>query len=45
VLWSPVDDVLRQGGDVVSCSLPMNEDDTELVVGSLSRHDAGPPSP
>jgi predicted dinucleotide-binding enzyme len=38
VHWSRVDDVLRQAGDVsgkvvVSCSLPMNEDDTELVVG------------
>jgi hypothetical protein len=38
VHWSRVDDVLKQAGDlagkvVVSCSLPMNEDDTELVVG------------
>jgi predicted dinucleotide-binding enzyme len=38
VHWSRVDDVLRQAGDVsgkvlVSCSLPMNDDDTELVVG------------
>src|ERR671919_3233078 len=34
VHWSRVDDVLTQAGDVsgkllVSCSLPMNEDDTE----------------
>src|ERR671918_1905944 len=41
VHWSRVDDVLRQAGDVsgkvvVSCSLPMNEDDTELVVGRTS---------
>jgi 8-hydroxy-5-deazaflavin:NADPH oxidoreductase len=41
VHWSRVDDVLRQSGDVsgkvlVSCSLPMNEDDTELVVGRTS---------
>ncbi len=37
VHWSRVDDVLRQAGDlsgkvVVSCSLPMNADDTDLVV-------------
>ena len=37
VHWSRVDDVLKQAGDlsgkvVVSCSLPMNADDTELVV-------------
>jgi 8-hydroxy-5-deazaflavin:NADPH oxidoreductase len=41
VHWSRVDDVLRQAGDLsgkvlVSCSLPMNEDDTELVVGRTS---------
>ena len=41
VHWSKVDDVLRQAGDVsgkvlVSCSLPMNEDDTELIVGRTS---------
>ena len=41
VHWSSVDDVLRRAGDmsgkvVVSCSLPMNEDDTELVVGRTS---------
>jgi predicted dinucleotide-binding enzyme len=38
VHWSRVNDVLRQAGDlsgklIVSCSLPMNEEDTELVVG------------
>jgi 8-hydroxy-5-deazaflavin:NADPH oxidoreductase len=37
VHWSRVDDVLKQAGDVsgkvmVSCSLPMNADDTALVV-------------
>ena len=37
VHWSRVDDLLRQTGDVsgkviVSCSLPMNADDTELVI-------------
>jgi 8-hydroxy-5-deazaflavin:NADPH oxidoreductase len=41
VHWSRVDDVLRRAGDisgkvVVSCSLPMNEDDTDLVVGRTS---------
>jgi predicted dinucleotide-binding enzyme len=38
VHWSRLDDVLGQAGDlsgkvVVSCSLPMNTEDTELVVG------------
>lgn len=37
VHWSRVDDVLKQAGDlsdkvVLSCSLPMNADDTELVI-------------
>src|SRR5213594_247982 len=37
VHWSRVDDVLKQAGSltskvVVSCSLPMNADDTELVI-------------
>jgi 8-hydroxy-5-deazaflavin:NADPH oxidoreductase len=41
VHWSRVDDVLRQAGDlagttVVTCSLPMSEDDTRLVVGLTS---------
>ena len=38
VHWSRVDDVLDQAGNragrvVVSCSLPMNDDDTGLVIG------------
>ena len=42
VHWSRVDDVLKQVGDhlsskvLVSCCLPMNEDDTELVIGHTS---------
>jgi predicted dinucleotide-binding enzyme len=41
VHWSRVDDVLKQAGDVsgkviVSCSLPMNDDDTELVIAHTS---------
>jgi 8-hydroxy-5-deazaflavin:NADPH oxidoreductase len=41
VHWSRVEDVLNQAGDltgnvVVSCSLPMNADDTELVIGHTS---------
>ena len=41
VHWSRVDDVLKQAGKlsgkvVISCSLPMNEDDTKLVVGPTS---------
>ena len=41
VHWSRVDDVLNQTGDlsgkvIVTCSLPMNEDDTELVVAQGS---------
>jgi 8-hydroxy-5-deazaflavin:NADPH oxidoreductase len=41
VHWSRVDDVLRQAGNVsgkvvVSCSLPMNADDTDLVGGRTS---------
>ena len=41
VHWSRVNDVLRRAGDlsgrvVVSCSLPMNADDTQLVVGRTS---------
>ena len=41
VHWSRVDDVLNQTGDlsgkvIVSCSLPMNADDTELVVAHTS---------
>src|SRR5436305_2631731 len=38
VHWSRVDDVLNQAGDlsgkvIVTCSLPMNADDTGLVLG------------
>ena len=41
VHWSRVDDVLKQAGDVsgkviVSCSLPMNTDDTGLVIAHTS---------
>jgi predicted dinucleotide-binding enzyme len=41
VHWSRVDDVLKQAGDVsgtviVTCSLPMNADDTDLVVAHTS---------
>jgi predicted dinucleotide-binding enzyme len=41
VHWSRVDDVLQQAGDVtgkviVSCSLPMNADDTGLVTAHTS---------
>jgi predicted dinucleotide-binding enzyme len=41
VHWSRVDDVLSQAGDlsgkiIVSCSLPMNADDTALVVAHTS---------
>jgi predicted dinucleotide-binding enzyme len=37
VHWSRMDDVLQQAGDlagkvIVTCSLPMNEDNTDLVV-------------
>ena len=41
VHWSRVDDVLKKAGDVsgkviVTCSLPMNDDDTGLVVAHTS---------
>jgi predicted dinucleotide-binding enzyme len=41
VHWSRLEDVLKQAGDVsgrviVSCSLPMNADDTELVIARTS---------
>jgi predicted dinucleotide-binding enzyme len=41
VHWSRIDNVLKQAGDlsgkvIVSCSLPMNADDTALVVGHTS---------
>ena len=41
VHWSRIDDVLDQTGDlsgkvIVTCSLPMNTDNTELVLGRTS---------
>jgi 8-hydroxy-5-deazaflavin:NADPH oxidoreductase len=41
VHWSRVDDVLKQAGDVagkviITCCLPMNKDDTKLVVAHTS---------
>src|SRR5262249_9029669 len=41
VHWSRLEDVLRQAGDLsgkvlVTCSLPMNADDTDLVVAHTS---------
>jgi 8-hydroxy-5-deazaflavin:NADPH oxidoreductase len=41
VHWSNVDDVLKQAGDtsgkiIATCSLPMNDDDTGLVIGGSS---------
>jgi len=41
VHWSRVDDVLKQAGDlrrkiIVSCSLPMNATDTQLVIAHTS---------
>jgi predicted dinucleotide-binding enzyme len=41
VHWSRMDDVLKQAGDlsgkvVVTCSLPMNADDTDLVIAHTS---------
>ena len=41
VHWSRISDVLKQAGDlsgkvVISCSLPMNADDTALVIGRTS---------
>ena len=41
VHWSRVDDVLEQAGDlsgkvIVTCSLPMNADDTKLVIAHTS---------
>jgi predicted dinucleotide-binding enzyme len=41
VHWSRLDDVLKQAGDVsrkliVTCSLPMNADDTSLVIAHTS---------
>src|ERR1700722_9772247 len=41
VHWNQIDNVLKQAGDlsgkvIVTCSLPMNPDDTVLVVGRTS---------
>jgi predicted dinucleotide-binding enzyme len=41
VHWSRLDDVLKQAGNlsnkvIVTCSLPMNRDDTELVIAHTS---------
>jgi predicted dinucleotide-binding enzyme len=41
VHWSRIDDVLAQAGDlagkvVLTCSLPMNADDTALIIGQTS---------
>jgi hypothetical protein len=41
VHWSRIDDVLKQAGDLakkvtITCSLPMNADDTALVIGHTS---------
>ena len=41
VHWSRVDDALKQAGDlsgkvIINCSLPMNADDTGLVIGHTS---------
>jgi predicted dinucleotide-binding enzyme len=41
VHWSRIDDVLQQAGDlsgkvVLTCSLPMDEDNTELIIGKDS---------
>src|SRR5260221_11255133 len=41
VHWSRVDDVLKQAGDlkrkiIVSCSMPMNANDTRLVIAHTS---------
>jgi 8-hydroxy-5-deazaflavin:NADPH oxidoreductase len=41
VHWSRIDDVLKQAGDlsgkvIVSCSLPMNAQNTELVLGQTT---------
>ena len=41
VHWNRLDDVLKQAGDltgkvIISCSLPMNDDDSGLVIGHTS---------
>jgi predicted dinucleotide-binding enzyme len=49
VHWLRFDEVLKQAGDlsgkvVVTCSLPMNEDNTELVVAH-TQHGLNGPAP
>src|SRR5580700_10130591 len=39
VHWSSIDDVLKQAGDlfgkvILSCCIPMNADDTKLIIGT-----------
>src|SRR5256884_5639805 len=46
VHWSRVHDVLQQAGDlsgnvIVTCSLPMNADDTDLVIAHRSSGEIG----
>jgi predicted dinucleotide-binding enzyme len=46
VHWSRVDDVLKQAGDlsgkvILSCSLPMNADDTGLVIANTGSGGSG----
>lgn len=41
VHWSRIDDVLKQAGDltgkvILTCSLPMDADDTKLIIGNSS---------
>jgi 8-hydroxy-5-deazaflavin:NADPH oxidoreductase len=41
VHWSRIDDVLKQAGDlsgkvIVTCSLPMDTDDTKLIIGTTT---------
>src|SRR5437588_13040497 len=41
VHWSRIDDVLKQAGDlsgktIVTCCLPMDADDTKLIVGTTT---------
>ena len=50
VHWSRVDDVLKQAGDlsgkvIVSCSLPMNADDTGLLIAHTSSGAEDPERP
>jgi predicted dinucleotide-binding enzyme len=41
VHWSRIEDVLKQAGDlagkvIVTCSLPMDEDNTQLIIGTTA---------